>query len=90
MKYCDEYAALISAGVDNALTADERKQLMDHLAQCPACREAYTQMMTMHEAFTDWEEDLPGCRIYRRRWRSLLRNPLHCHHPSPDPGPQTW
>ena len=60
MKYCDEYAALISAGVDNALTADERKQLMDHLAQCPACREAYTQMMTMHEAFTDWEEDLPG------------------------------
>jgi len=60
MKYCDEYAALISAGVDNALTADERKQLMDHLAQCPACREAYTQMMTMHEAFTDWEEELPG------------------------------
>ena len=60
MKYCDEYAALISAGVDNALTADERQKLMNHLAQCPACREAYTQMLLMHEAFTDWDEEIPG------------------------------
>lgn len=60
MTYCDEYAALISAGVDDALTADERRKLMDHLAACPACREAYTQMLAMHEAFTDWEEDVPG------------------------------
>jgi len=59
MKYCDKYAALISAGVDNALTADERRKLMDHLAECPACREAYTQMLAMHEAFEGWEEELP-------------------------------
>ena len=60
MKYCEEFAALISAGVDNALTADERQKLMDHLAQCPACREAYTQMLLMHDAFTDWDEEVPG------------------------------
>lgn len=60
MNYCEEYAALISAAIDDALTADERRKLMDHLAACPACREAYTQMMTMHEAFADWEEELPG------------------------------
>ncbi len=60
MKYCEEYQALISAAVDNALTADERKKLMDHLAECPGCREVYTQMMAMHDAFEDWEEELPG------------------------------
>jgi len=60
MKYCEEYAALISAAVDNVLTADERRKLMDHLAACPACREAYTQMLAMHSAFAGWEEEVPG------------------------------
>ena len=57
---CEQYAALISAAVDGALAPEERKDLMDHLAQCPACREIYTQMMLMHDAFAQWEAEPPA------------------------------
>lgn len=84
---CEQYAALISAAVDGALAPEERKDLMDHLAQCPACRETYTQMMLMHAAFDQWEEEPQGDltasvmdqihreqragRRHRRRWVQL-------------------
>ena len=56
---CEQYAALISAAVDGEISSEERRDLMNHLAQCPACRETYTQMLLMHDAFDQWEEEPP-------------------------------
>lgn len=54
-------AALISADVDGALSPEEHRRLMAHLAGCPACREVYEQTLLLHEAFSDWEEpEIPG------------------------------
>ena len=60
MEHCEKYAPLISAAVDGELSAAERSELMDHLAQCPACREVYSEMMAMHEAFSQLEAEVPG------------------------------
>ena len=58
MTNCEAYWELISAGVDGALTDEERRRLEVHLAHCPDCRLMYDQMQTM----TDGLEELttPG------------------------------
>lgn len=60
MEYCAEYAPLISAAVDGEVSPEERRELMEHLAQCPACREAYEQMLAMQMAFEELDAELPG------------------------------
>ena len=60
MEHCEKYEALISAAVDGELTQTERSELMAHLAQCPACREVYGELMAMHAAFGDLDADVPG------------------------------
>lgn len=83
MPNCESYAALISAAVDGELLPEERTRLMDHLADCPACREIYAQTMAIHAAFEDWEEDAPEGlvdgvmdRIHAQRRRARRWLPL--------------
>ena len=59
MEHCEKYRALISAAVDGELP-EAAGELMDHLAQCSACREVYGQMMAMHEAFSQLDTKCPG------------------------------
>lgn len=66
MEHCrcaeqEHYIVMISAAVDGALSPEEHSRLMEHLADCPACREAYTQSLLLHDAFSSWEEpEIPG------------------------------
>ena len=60
MEQCAQYTALISAAVDGELSAAEREELMDHLVQCPACREVYGEMAAMHQAFSQLDTEVPG------------------------------
>ena len=60
MEYCREYAPLISAAVDGEVSPEERRDLMEHLAQCPACRGAYEEMLAMHMAFRELDTEVPG------------------------------
>ena len=53
MEHCENYTALISAAVDGELTEAEREELMDHLAQCPGCREVYSRRWNCPET---WQE----------------------------------
>ena len=47
MKDCTEYWDLMSAGLDGALSPEERARLEAHLAQCPECRELFAQLGQM-------------------------------------------
>ena len=60
MEDCTRYAPLISAAVDGEVSPEERRDLMDHLAQCPACRGAYEEMLAMHMAFGELDAEVPG------------------------------
>ena len=59
MQPCQEYEALISAAADGEATEAECRALMEHLSRCESCREAYTQSMLLHDAFSGWEEKAP-------------------------------
>lgn len=52
----EHYSDMISAAVDGALSPEEHRQLLEHLSDCPACREAYEQTLLLHDAFAAWEE----------------------------------
>ena len=38
MNLCEQYGELISAAIDDELSADERSRLEKHLAECVECR----------------------------------------------------
>lgn len=81
MEHCEKYAPLISAAVDGELCPAERRELMDHLAQCPACREIYGEMMAMHEAFSQLDAEVPGDLtgdvMAKVRTQKQVRKPRH-------------
>ena len=56
MKYCHDYAPLLSAFVDGELSAEERGMLLAHLDECEACREYLCELEAMHAAFGEFEE----------------------------------
>ena len=78
----ENYQIMISAAVDGALSPEEHRRLMAHLADCPACRQVYEQTLQLHQAFLDWEEPaLPGDltaavmrRVRGERGRSARRS----------------
>ena len=60
MELCEKYQTLISAAVDGELPPKQRGELMEHLAQCPACREIFDQTMAMHMVFSQLDTKVPG------------------------------
>lgn len=60
MKDCAVYWDLMSAGLDGALTPEERTRLDAHLAQCPECRELLAQLEQMGTDLGGIEQPGPG------------------------------
>jgi len=56
MASCEYYIELISAGLDGQLSAEQERELADHLVSCPACRELGVQLAAAHAAFAGMEE----------------------------------
>lgn len=56
MKYCEEYAALISAWLDGELNEEETGRLQAHLFTCPGCRAYLADLKAMGRAFPSLEE----------------------------------
>ena len=83
MKCCENYTALISAAVDGELTDAERRDLMEHLAQCPDCREIYGQMMAIHQVLCEDALDAPlpgdlvGDVMAKVRAQGQVKKPRH-------------
>lgn len=56
MKYCEKYAALISAWLDGELNEEETGRLQAHLFTCPGCRAYLADLKAMGRAFPSLEE----------------------------------
>ena len=56
MKYCEDYAALISAWLDGELNEEETGRLQAHLFTCPGCRAYLADLKAMGRAFPSLEE----------------------------------
>lgn len=53
---CDGYLELLSARLDGPLSPAEDAALREHLARCPACRAAESQLAVIHEMLGGLEE----------------------------------
>lgn len=60
MRTCEEYEALISAFIDGALDEESRAELMEHMAQCPACRAYFEDQAAIHDALEGLEAQAPA------------------------------
>lgn len=59
MVSCDEMTELLSAALDGELSPAEQRELEDHLAHCPACRELAAALGDVHGGFAQLE-DVPA------------------------------
>ena len=56
MKNCEEFAPLLSAFVDGALTENERAAVLAHVSGCAACRARLDELFALHDALGALEE----------------------------------
>ena len=59
MVVCKEYESRIGALMDDELTAEERIAVLEHLAQCPACRAYWEDLLSVREALCTQTERAP-------------------------------
>lgn len=53
MKYCPEYAVLLSSFSDGECTPEEARQVQEHLSSCEGCRAYLQQLLLLKDAFPD-------------------------------------
>lgn len=56
MRSCDEILELISAALDDDLSAEEQAALEEHLSNCPTCSALFTELSGLHSAAAQLEE----------------------------------
>ena len=59
MIVCKEYEARISALIDDALTIDERIDVLEHLDNCPACRAYWEDLLSLRDLLRTEETSAP-------------------------------
>lgn len=60
MIVCKEYEARISALIDDELTAEERIEVMEHLARCPVCKAYWDDLLAMRDILRTQEQSVPA------------------------------
>ena len=60
MIVCKEYEARISALIDDALTTDERIEVLAHLDNCPACRAYWEDLLSLRDLLRAEETPAPA------------------------------
>ena len=59
MNPCEHWEELLSARLDGPLTQEEARQLEDHLAACPRCRQYARELEETQSALRDWGAEPP-------------------------------
>lgn len=59
MNPCGHWEELLSARLDGPLTQEEARQLEDHLAACPRCRQYARDLEETQKALRDWGAEPP-------------------------------
>ena len=57
---CDQYLELMSSALDGECTAEERRQLDDHLAVCPECAELFAVLSVNADAMRGLDCEVPA------------------------------
>ena len=60
MVVCKEYEARISALIDDELGARERIEVLEHIAQCPACKAYWEDLLSVRDALRAPEQTVPA------------------------------
>jgi len=60
MADCNVYEPLLHCVVDGEAGAEERRRVMEHLAECPVCREKFQQLTELHMAFEELDAEVPA------------------------------
>ena len=56
MKCCEQYAAALSAFVDEELSENEKEEVLSHVEHCQNCREYLSELMIVHTMFEEMPE----------------------------------
>ena len=56
---CKEYEARINALIDDELNATERIEVLEHIAQCPACKAYWEDLLSMRDVLRGQECSAP-------------------------------
>ncbi len=59
MKPCEEYEVWISAFLDGELSAENRAELMEHMAACRSCQRYFDDLVAIHDALDQEEVPVP-------------------------------
>lgn len=59
MKPCEEYEVWISAFLDGELSAENRAELMEHMAACRSCQQYFDDLVAIHDALDQEEVPVP-------------------------------
>jgi anti-sigma factor RsiW len=62
-QHCSE--EILSAYLDGDLETDEAGRVAEHVAECPVCRQALTQVRTIRDAASTMEQMVPPDRTWR-------------------------
>ncbi len=59
MPNCEKYRELCSASIDGELSLEQKRELSEHLSECPACAAYLDDLRQMRNAWDDFKEPLP-------------------------------
>ena len=59
MPNCEKYRELCSASIDSELSLEEKRELSEHLSECPACAAYLDDLREMRNAWDDFKQPLP-------------------------------
>lgn len=59
MKPCEKYEVWISAFLDGELSAENRAELMEHMAACRSCQQYFDDLVAIHDALDQEEVPVP-------------------------------
>lgn len=59
MPNCEKYRELCSASIDSELSLEQKRELSEHLSECPACAAYLDDLREMRNAWDDFKQPLP-------------------------------
>jgi anti-sigma factor RsiW len=90
--HCDQIRDSIDARVDGELTADEAREVDQHLATCPACAAEYASVASTHRLLAENLMRYRAPDVLKARIRGALTESadVSAPRPTPRPTPAWW
>lgn len=90
MSSCEVMEIAVSALIDDELSPSERLRTIDHLVDCPGCRELYRRSRTLSEVVTDPRSELDEEPPDEGFWRRISAASSFGERPARRPSSMWW